>query len=377
MMMLRFLLFGTLLVTSLTQAAPVPDPPTIAGSSHILLDYNSNAVISESNADARVEPASLTKMMTAYVVFGELKAGRIAVTDKVRVSEKAWRMVGSRMFIEVDKEVSVDDLIKGMVIQSGNDASVALAEHVAGSEEAFASLMNQQAARLGLKDSHFMNATGLPHPDHYTTAHDMALLGQALIRDFPEHYPTHAMRKFTYNGIDQHNRNRLLWRDDSVDGIKTGHTESAGYCLVASAQRDGMRLISAVMGTSSEKAREHETQKLLNYGFRFYETRRVYQAGEPVHRLRVWKGASDELDVGLATDLWLTIPRGRYKDLVPAMAIDGDVIAPVKPGQAVARVSIALDGEQVAERPLVALRGVSEGGLWTRLSDQLRLMIKN
>lgn len=334
-------------------------------------------MISESNADARVEPASLTKMMTAYVVFGELKAGRIAVTDKVRVSEKAWRMVGSRMFIEVDKEVSVDDLIKGMVIQSGNDASVALAEHVAGSEEAFASLMNQQAARLGLKDSHFMNATGLPHPDHYTTAHDMALLGQALIRDFPEHYPTHAMRKFTYNGIDQHNRNRLLWRDDSVDGIKTGHTESAGYCLVASAQRDGMRLISAVMGTSSEKAREHETQKLLNYGFRFYETRRVYQAGEPVHRLRVWKGASDELDVGLATDLWLTIPRGRYKDLVPAMAIDGDVIAPVKPGQAVARVSIALDGEQVAERPLVALRGVSEGGLWTRLSDQLRLMIKN
>ena len=267
-------------------AAPVPAPPDLDARAWLLRDFHSGRTIAEHNADERVEPASLTKMLTIYVVFAELKAGKIALDDQVLVSKKAWQMPGSRMFIEVDTRVPVDELIKGVVIQSGNDASVALAEHVAGDEAAFSDLMNQYAARIGLESSHFVNASGLPDPEHYTTARDMSTLAIALIRDFPEHYALHAQKDFVYNGITQYNRNKLLWQDASVDGLKTGHTEAAGYCLVASAQRDGMRLVSVVMGAEGERSRARQSRALLSYGFRFFETHRLYEAGKPIHDVR-------------------------------------------------------------------------------------------
>lgn len=270
-------------------AAIVPDAPQVGARAFLLQDFDSGRVLAESNADERMEPASLTKIMTSYVVFEELKQGNITLDDKVLVSEKAWRMGGSKMFIEVNTEVTIDQLLKGVIIQSGNDASVALAEYIAGDESAFADLMNQYALRLGMSGSNFVNASGLPHPDHYTTARDMATLAAAMIRDFPTLYKMHAEKQYEYNGIAQHNRNRLLWRDDSVDGLKTGHTESAGYCLVASAERDGMRLISVVMGSKSERSRAKESTALLSYGFRFFETHRLYGAREPLTQIRVWK----------------------------------------------------------------------------------------
>ncbi len=271
-------------------AAIVPDAPSVGARAYILQDFDSGRVLAEVNADERMEPASLTKIMTAYVVFEELEQGKIAMEDQVLVSEKAWRMGGSKMFIEVDTKVSVEDLLKGLIIQSGNDASVALAEFIAGDEDAFADLMNQYAVRLGMTGTHFINASGLPHPEHYTTARDTATLAAAMIRDFPELYKIHAVKEYEYNGIVQHNRNKLLWRDESVDGLKTGHTESAGYCLVASAERDGMRLISVVMGSESERSRARESIALLSYGFRFFETHRLYGALEPLTEIRIWKG---------------------------------------------------------------------------------------
>ncbi len=357
-------------------AAPVPSAPPLAAKSHILLDYDSGYVLSSREPDLRVEPASLTKMMTAYVIFQELKAGHMRLDDKVRVSEKAWRMPGSRMFIEVDKRVSAEDLLKGMIIQSGNDASVALAEHSAGSEGAFAQLMNQYAKRLGLTDTHFVNSTGLPDPEHYTTAQDMATVARALIRDFPEQYQWHAIQKFTYNGITQYNRNKLLWRDKSVDGIKTGHTEAAGFCLVASAKRDGMRLISAVMGTESEKARARETQSLINYGFRFFQTRRLYKGREPLKQVRAWKGETEMIDVGLTDDLFVTVPRGQYKNLEASLQLDGQIIAPVEQGQRLGMLSLSLGGRRLFERPLVSLQTVEEGTLWRQLVDHVMLMLE-
>lgn len=361
--------------SSLGFAAP-PPPPTVAAKAHLLMDYHSHRVLSEDNADQRVEPASLTKMLTAYVVFNELKQGHIGLDDQVRVSEKAWRMEGSRMFIEVDKLVSVEDLLKGLIIQSGNDASVALAEHVAGSEEAFVGLMNQTAARLGMRASHFVNCTGLPDPDHYTTARDLAVLAMHMIRDFPEHYAWHAIKKFTFNKIPQYNRNRLLWQDESVDGIKTGHTKSAGYCLVASARRGEMRLISVVMGTKSEKARTTESRKLLNYGFRFFETHPLYQAQQPLYRVRVWKGAREQLPVGLEHDLYVTIPLGQSKGLDATMHLDREVMAPVVEGQRIGVVRVTVAGQPLEERPLVALQTVEEGGIWTQIVDEVKLMFE-
>lgn len=355
--------------------AAIPAPPMISGTSHILLDINSGVVLSESNIDEQVEPASLTKMMTTYVVYSELAQGRMSFTDKVRVSKKAWKMPGSRMFIEVDKWVTVEDLVKGMVIQSGNDASVALAEHVAGSEESFAGLMNEHAKRLGLQNSYFVNSTGLPAEGHLVTARDMAILGGALIRDFPEHYPIHAVRKFTFNGIEQYNRNKLLWRDNSVDGIKTGHTEAAGYCLVASAERKGMRLVTVVMGTDSEQARAREAQKLLNYGFRFYETHRLFKAGETVYQAPVWKGRRDKVDLGLAEDLWLTVPRGDYNKLNASTKLSGKLIAPLQQNQKLADMVVSLDGQELAKQPLYALRKVDKGSLWRRMSDHVKMML--
>jgi D-alanyl-D-alanine carboxypeptidase (penicillin-binding protein 5/6) len=357
-------------------AAPVPAGPKVAARSYVLQDFHSGYVMDEQDPTMRVEPASLTKMMTAYVVFNELREGHIHLEDQVRVSEKAWRMPGSRMFIEVDKHVSVGDLLKGMIIQSGNDASVALAEHVAGSEDAFAELMNQYAKRLGMTGTHFVNSTGLPDPEHYTTARDMAILAGALIREFPKDYKWHAMKEFTYNGITQHNRNKLLWRDKSVDGIKTGHTESAGYCLAASAMRDDMRLIAVVMGTESENARAEETQKLLNYGFRFFETHTLYKRHDPVTQVRVWEGELEDLSVGLADDLYVTVPRGQYKKLQASMQMDGPVIAPVSQGQVLGMLRVALGDEELAQRKMVSLQDVPEGTLWHRLLDHVMLMFE-
>lgn len=363
-----------MLVMPGAQAAVVkPSPPEIQARAYILQDYDSGDVLVEVNADEPVEPASLTKMMTVYAALAQLAEGKFQLDDRVLVSEKAWRMKGSRMFIRVDTEVPVEDLLKGIIIQSGNDASVALAEFVAGDESAFADLMNQYARQLGMTNTHFINASGLPHADHYTTARDMATLARALIRDFPQHYPLHAERSYTWNNIKQANRNPLLGDGSSVDGVKTGHTEAAGYCLVASAKEGDMRLISALLGSASEASRESETQALLRYGFRFYETRRIYQAGAPVTHARVWKGQSGELKMGVADDLYLTVPRGQADKLDSSFLAGGNIVAPVKAGQVLGTVRVSLDGEALAERPLVALADVPEGGLWRRLSDSVKL----
>ena len=355
-------------------AAILPDAPSIGARAYILQDFDSGRVLSETNADERLEPASLTKILTAYVVFEELKQGNISMEDEVRVSEKAWRIGGSKMFIEVDTKVSIEDLLKGLIIQSGNDASVALAEFIAGDEGAFADLMNQYAVRLGMTNSHFVNASGLPDPEHYTTARDTATLAAAIIRDFPELYKMHSIKEYEYNGIVQHNRNRLLWRDESVDGLKTGHTESAGYCLVASAARDGMRLISVVMGSESERSRARESIALLSYGFRFFETHRLYGALEPLTEIRIWKGEIEKLGIGLARDLYVTVPRGQYEKLDARMEIDSKVVAPVTKGEARGKLEVTLSGEQIAQRPLVTLAPVDEGGLWRKVSDQVRML---
>ncbi len=356
--------------------ALMPSPPKLAAKSYVLMDFHSGQFLVSKNPDQRMDPASLTKIMTAYVVFNELKNGNIGLDDKVHISEKAWRTEGSRMFVEVDTEVPVRELLKGMVIQSGNDASVALAEHVAGSEEAFASLMNKHAKRLGMKNTHFVNATGLPHENHYTTARDLALLAQALIRDFPEFYKLNSRKEYRYNGITQYNRNKLLWRDPHVDGVKTGHTKAAGYCLVASAKKDDMRLISVVMNTTSEKARAAESQKLLKYGFRFFSTHRLYEANKPLTRLPIWKGERSELPVGLSEPLYVTIPRGQYDNLKATMNVDETIVAPVEKGQEFGTVDISLEGKPVAQRPLISLESIPEGGVFTRLKDTVLMLIQ-
>ncbi len=368
-----FLLLCTTALSAVQAAAPTPSPPTVAGSGHLLIDHNSGQILAESNADTRLEPASLTKIMTGYVVFRELKEGNIQLEDQVVVSKKAWRTPGSRMFIEVNKEISVEDLLEGMIIQSGNDASVALAEHIAGSEETFADLMNTHARRLGMADSNFRNATGLPDENHYTTARDMARVTSASIREFPEYYAWYKVKEFTFNDIKQHNRNQLLWRDDSVDGVKTGYTKAAGYCLVASAERDGMRLVSVVMGTKSVGARTAESQSLLNYGFRFFESHKLYGKEQVVSKVRIWKGEESELPVGPAGDIYVTIPRRQYKNLSQQTEIDPQIMAPVTQGQQLGRVLVNLDQKQIAEVPLIALQGVADGGIWPQVKDSVLL----
>lgn len=354
-------------------APPVPAPPQIGATSYILMDYNSGRVLVENNPDMRVEPASITKLMTAYVVFHELQQGKISLEDKVPVSENAWRTGGSRMFIEPSMEVTVEELLRGMVIQSGNDASVALAEYVGGTEQAFAGLMNHFAEQLGMTHTHFMNATGLPDPEHYTTARDVALLSLATIRDFPEYYGWYSEKEFTFNNIRQHNRNTLLWRDPAIDGLKTGHTESAGYCLAASAMRDGMRLISAVMGSSSESSRASETQTLLNYGFRFFETVQLYQAGQELAKARVWKGLAEEVALGLGEELYVTIPRGRYNDLEAKVKLQPQLTAPLDAGVVVGRIDVDLGADRVASRDLLTLAAVEEAGFFGATWDGLKL----
>ena len=351
------------------ETLPVPAPPQFEASSYVLMDFGSGAVLADHNSNLRVDPASITKIMTAYIVYQSLAAGDISLTDQVEISEYAWRSIGSRMFVEVGNKIILEDLLLGLIIQSGNDASIALAEHVAGTEQAFADMMNAQAKRLGMKDSHFVNATGLPDADHYTTAYDVALLSRAMINEYPEEYKTYAQKEYTFNGIKQYNRNRLLWRDSAVDGIKTGHTEAAGYCLAASAVKNDMRLISVVMGTASDKARTVNSQALLNYGFRYYESHRLYKAGETLIEQRMWKGENKLIQLGLDEDLFVAIPRGRYDELKASMDVDSEIIAPIEQGDQVGIVKVTLKGEDYLEAPLVALQSNPKGGLWRRIVD--------
>jgi D-alanyl-D-alanine carboxypeptidase (penicillin-binding protein 5/6) len=352
---------------------PTPAAPALGANSYILLDFNSGHVLVESNPDMRVEPASITKVMTSYVVFTELTGGNIKLDDVVNISETAWRTGGSRMFIEPSMEVTIEQLIKGMVIQSGNDASVALAEHLAGTEGAFAGLMNHYAAQLGMTNSHFMNATGLPHEDHYVTALDVAKLSVALIRDFPEYYAWYSEKEYSFNNIRQHNRNNLLWRDPAVDGLKTGHTQAAGYCLAASAKRDGMRLVSVVLGSSSESSRVSESQSLLNYGFRFFETVQLYKAGQELAQGKVWKGKKEQIRLGIKDELFVTIPRGRYDDLDAQVEMRPELVAPIAEGEEVGQISIRLENDEVTSRGLVALESIEEAGFFGRTWDGMSM----
>ena len=364
------------LVCNAARAAGIPEPPKVDARSHFLIDMHSERVLSEGGADDRVEPASLTKMMTSYVVFAEMERGKFNLADEVLVSEKAWRMKGSRMFIEVGTRVSVEALLMGLIVQSGNDAAVALAEFVAGDETTFADLMNRHARRLGMSGSNFTNSSGLPEPDHYTTARDMAIMAAALIRDYPQYYGWNAVREYEYGGIKQRNRNRLLFRDESVDGLKTGYTRAARYCLVASAKREDMRLIAVVMGAESSRARAQNAQSLLNYGFRFYETRPVYESGEKITDVRIWKGDARRLPLGLEHSLHVTVPRGRYGEIDSKMEIPARLFAPVRAGEQRGVLRLALGDELSVERPLVALEDVAEGNLWQKMSDHVRLMFE-
>jgi D-alanyl-D-alanine carboxypeptidase (penicillin-binding protein 5/6) len=360
----------------LQAAVPIPAPPEVDASGYILVDFHTGKVLAEKGADQRLEPASLTKIMTAYTIFRELQQGNINLEDSVLISEKAWRTPGSRMFVEVGKRVKVIDLVKGMIIQSGNDACVALAEHIAGSEATFAELMNNHARRLDMKQTHFVNSTGLPHEDHYTTPADIAKAAAATIREFPEYYQWYKEKSFVFNEIKQHNRNKLLWRDSAVDGMKTGHTEAAGYCLVASALRDGMRLVSVVMGTTGEEARAKASQGLLSYGFRFFETHQLYTAGEVLNRARIWKGENDKLPLGLAQDLNVTIPRHQYKNLEARLEVAPKIMAPVSRGDVLGQVHVSLDGTSIVSVDLIALRGVADGNFWQQIKDSALLWLE-
>ncbi len=355
------------------QVMPAPAPPIIDAKSYLVIDSKTGQELASLDPDTPLAPASLTKIMTTYVVFHALQQGQIRLEDEVTISEKAWRTEGSRMFVEVGTRVSIEDLLMGMIVQSGNDASVALAEHIAGTESVFAELMNQYAEKLGMHSSHFVNATGLPANGHTTTARDLATLARAMISEFPEYYPWHAVKEYTYNDIKQSNRNSLLWRDASVDGIKTGHTDDAGYCLVSSAMRNDMRIVSVVMGTSSTKARTDGSQALLNYGFRFFETRLLYKAGEEVTTARVWKSANENTRLGVLEDLYITVRRGAYDQLESTLDIPAIVEAPVAAGQPVAELRIMLGEEEVLRAPLRALDDNPTGSFWQRTRDSVSL----
>lgn len=375
-----YLFFVFFFLSSFSATAEVveivtPSPPTIAASSFILKDYHSGKILAENNADSKLAPASLTKILTVYVVFQEIKSGHLSLDDKVTISQNAWQTGGSKMFVKVNDQVRVEDLLKGVIIQSGNDASVALAEHVAGNEATFAQLMNQHAVRLGMVNSHFENSDGLPSDGHYTTARDLGILASALIKDFPQYYSWFSQKEFTYNKITQKNRNLLLTRDNTVDGIKTGHTDEAGYCLVASAVREGMRLISVVMGTASENARANENQTLLNYGFRFFESHRIYEGNKPVKEVRIWKGSEQQLQLGVAEDLYATVPSHGSPELKTTVQVNPQIIAPVKAGDKLGTITVTYKNETITTRDLVALQNVEKGGIFRRLYDTLAMMV--
>ncbi len=374
------LLFGLLFSYAQVQAENVeistPPAPTIAASAYILKDFHTGKVLAENNADTKLAPASLTKIMTVYVIFNELANGHLHLDDTVTISERAWKTEGSRMFVELGNQVKIEDLLKGVIIQSGNDASVALAEHVGGNEETFAEMMNQHALRLGMINTHFKNSDGLPGPDHYTTARDLALLTSALIKEFPQYYPWFSQKEFTFNKITQQNRNKLLSRDDSVDGVKTGFTDDAGYCLVASALREDMRLISVVMGAKDANARANENQTLINYGFRFFESHRLYEGKKSLNEARVWKGANKTVSLGVAEDIYVTVPRRLYKDLKAVVVVDKKITAPIVEGAKLGSVKVTLNNEVLEEKNLLALQSVEQGNIFQRLSESAMMMLE-
>jgi D-alanyl-D-alanine carboxypeptidase (penicillin-binding protein 5/6) len=371
-----FLSTLTFWVNAETAEPATPAAPTIAASAYILQDFHTGKVLGENNADARLAPASLTKIMTVYVAFKEISKGSLHLTDLATISERARDASGSRMFLEAKQQVKIEDLLKGIIIQSGNDASIALAEHIATHESTFADMMNQHAVRLGMKNTHFQNSDGLPIENHYTTARDLAILTTALIKEFPDYYPWFSQKEFTFNKITQHNRNLLLGRDESVDGVKTGHTDDAGYCLVASSLREGMRLISVVMGTKSDKARADENQKLLNYGFRFYESHRLYEGKKALKEARLWKGKDNTLPLGLAEDLYATIPRRHYEDLKATIVVDKKISAPIKEGDKYGSVSVSFKGEVISQKDLVALKSVELGNIFQRTYDSIMMLME-
>jgi len=354
----------------------LPQPPTIAARSWLLLDYGSNQELAGNNLDARVDPASLTKLMTAYLAFAALKQGGLKPDQVVPVSERAWKAQGSRMFIEPNKPVTVDELLRGMIVQSGNDACIALAETIAGSEEAFTQMMNREAQRLGLKNTQFRNATGLPDAQHYSTARDLGLLAAALIRDFPDFYPLYSLKEYAYNRITQPNRNRLLWLDPHVDGVKTGHTEAAGYCLIASAKRGPRRLLSVVLGADSDAARAQESQKLLNFGFQFFDAVKLYDANQSISQLRVFKGKKKVVAAGFANDFLLSVPKGMADKLKVQLISQQPLIAPVSQGQQIATLKLLLDDKPFGDFPVAALESVPVAGIFGRAWDSLWLWFK-
>lgn len=360
-------------------SAPIvtPNPPTLSAESFILIDVNSGKILAEKNSTAQMPPASLTKMMTLYVISNALAKNQIHLADQVRVSEEAWRTGGSRMFIKVGDTVSVEDLLKGIIVHSGNDACVAMAEHVGSSESSFAEMMNEQAARLGMTGSHFSESTGLPDPNNYTTARDLAILGSALIKDFPQYYHWYKQKWFTYNGIRQPNRNRLLWRNDFVDGIKTGHTNEAGFCLVSSAIKDNMRLLAVVLHAPSDSARAEDSQKLINYGFRFFETHKVYNAGQNISTVKVYKGKQDQLNIGMLSDYYITIPTGQYKKIKMITKVPSNLVAPIHKGDKVGEFVVQLDQKDLQTHPIYALENIEQAGIFGRIKDSIKLAISN
>ena len=369
--------FYLLLSSILAWAAELAPPPALAVKAYLLQDFNSGSLIASHKKDERVDPASLTKVMTAYVVFHAIQQGHLKLDQTLPVSEKAWKVEGSKMFIEPNKPVTVDELLHGMIVQSGNDASITLAEGVAGAEEPFASMMNKQAKKLGLKNTNFINATGLPDKDHYTTASDLALLANALIRDFPlEYRRLYSVKEYTYNKITQPNRNRLLWLDANVDGMKTGHTDSAGYCLIASSKRGNTRLVSVILGAVSEAMRASESQKLLNYGFQFYESTLVYKQAQTINTLRIYKGQDKTVAASLNNDFYLTLPKGDYGRVKANMTSQQPLIAPIKAGQVIGKITFSLDGKVINTQNLVASKSVEVAGFFGRLLDSIKLLIQ-
>lgn len=373
---MKTLVFSLLcLIAALTQAAA--PPPSVVGRSWLVGDLSSDQLLAVQKPDERIEPASLTKIMTAYLVYTALRERKISLDQQVNVSVRAWRAPGSRMFIQPRKPVTVDELIRGMVVQSGNDACIALAELIAGSEEVFVQMMNREAERLGMKDTRYMNSTGLPDPQHYTTARDLYVITTALIRDFPKEYGEYYPRKeFRYNNITQPNRNRLLWLDPSVDGVKTGHTEAAGYCLIASSNRGGRRLVSVLLGSTSEAMRAQESQKLLNWGFQFFDSVQLHKANESVKALEVWKGAANEVKTGFRGDIVVTVPKGETEKLKAELVSQQPLVAPVAQGQRVGTLRVSFEGKPLVEHPLVALEAVGRAGIFGRAWDTLRLWLK-
>lgn len=374
--MLARLALSLCLLVALTARADAPPPPPIAAKAWLLYDFNAAQVITSQTPDERVEPASLTKLMTAYLVFDALKKGAIKLDQTVPVSERAWKAGGSRMFIEPRKPVTVDELLRGMIVQSGNDATIALAELIGGSEENFAMLMNKEGQRLGLKGTSFANSSGWPDPKHYSTARDLVMLAVAVIRDFPEQYGLYANKEYRYNNITQQNRNRLLWIDQTVDGVKTGHTEAAGYCLIASAKRGPRRLVSVVLGTSSDSLRAQESLKLLNYGFQFYDSVRLYEKGQSISALKVWKGAAQEIKAGVVDELTVIVPKGDATKLKAELVSQQPLVAPVQAGQKVGVVRVSLDGKPLGEYPAVALEAIPVAGFFGRTWDTIQLWFK-